>query len=441
MIPTVEFDSVSKQYNLGLTRTSLLRGIYKSARSVLASDDIADTDQQVLWALRDVNFKLTAGDSLALIGHNGAGKTTTLRLLSNITHPTSGRVTVNGRLSALIELGAGFHPDLTGRENIFLNGTILGLKREEIARRFDEIVAFSEIERFIDTPVKRYSSGMNVRLGFAVASCIEPDVLLVDEVLAVGDASFRQKCMKRIQAMQNSGTTIIFVSHNMYLVQAVCKSALYMEHGQVKFAGPTAEAIDLYERDVHEQNARKFDLAQSAEADTSTSVQISRVEVANRDGIVEQDFLSQQAAEIRLHYHATQDIPDANAVIRIFRADGVTCCMMRTSLDNVRLPLHGGQGTITLSLTPLQLITSAYFIDARITDATDSLVLASGRSPWFNVKGRGLSHEEQSGIFEPNATWNHNSSSPNGRLHEDTLTVPLAVEGASVSANNSAVPA
>ena len=232
MKPVIEFSNVSKRYNLGLTRTSLPSVISQWVKQALLGSN--SSDRKYHWALRDVSFNLEKGQSLALVGPNGAGKSTILKLLAKITNPTSGKAEVNGQLSALIELGAGFHPDLTGRENIFLNGTILGLTYKDIQRRYDEIVAFSEIEEFIDTPVKRYSSGMTVRLGFAVASCIEPDILLVDEVLAVGDASFRQKCIERIKTLLSNGTSLIFVSHDMGLVRAVCERALYIEHGQVQ---------------------------------------------------------------------------------------------------------------------------------------------------------------------------------------------------------------
>ena len=234
MKTTIRFEHISKQYRLGLTRTSLPSVISDWIKSTGKHKVNELPRDKKFWALEDVSFELKQGESLALIGANGAGKTTILKLLANITRPTSGYININGRLSALIELGAGFHPDLTGRENIFLNGTILGLTRKQITDRFDEIVAFSEIEQFIDTPVKRYSSGMAVRLGFAVASCIQPEILLVDEVLAVGDASFQQKCMHRIRTLINNGTSIIFVSHNFYLVQAVCLTALYLEKGQMK---------------------------------------------------------------------------------------------------------------------------------------------------------------------------------------------------------------
>ena len=193
------------------------------------------------------------GAALGLVGPNGSGKTTSLKLLSRITFPSAGRVHINGRISALIELGAGFHPDLTGRENVYLNGTILGMKKHEIDKRFDQIVDFSGIERFIDTPVKRYSSGMYVRLGFSVAAHVEPDVLLVDEVLAVGDAQFRQKCARRIEELQSIGTTIVFVAHNLYLVRSVCDQAVFLLKGQVQQQGTVDDVLNRYENWLIEQ--------------------------------------------------------------------------------------------------------------------------------------------------------------------------------------------
>jgi lipopolysaccharide transport system ATP-binding protein len=401
MKSVVQFEHVSKQYRLGIGRATLLNSFGKMFRPSAHKP----TEQEILWALRDISFTLSEGESLALIGRNGAGKSTILKLLANISRPTSGQVGIHGRVSALIELGSGFHPDLSGRENIYLNGTILGLRHHDIRRRFDEIVAFSEIERFIDTPVKRYSSGMVVRLGFAVAACIEPDILLVDEVLAVGDASFRQKCLQRIQSLVAAGTSIIFVSHNLYMVQAVCPLALYIESGQIKQRGKTAEIINMYERDLHEERARKYECAHTTEASVMTDVQILQIEVLDEDGVSQVEFVSNQAVEIHVEYEAYQTNGAANAVVRIVRTDGLTCCMMRTALDDASISVQQGKGAFAVLVKPLQLIGGTYFVDVEITNALDSVVLATGISKWFYVQGVMYSNEEGSGVYEPNRKW------------------------------------
>lgn len=324
-------------------------------------------------------------------------------------------------LSALIELGAGFHADLTGRENIFLNGSILGMKRKEIEGRFDEIVSFSELERFIDTPVKRYSSGMAVRLGFAVAACMEPEILLVDEVLAVGDASFRQKCLERIQELLLQGTSIVFVSHNLWLVQAVCAKALYLDRGRFVAMGKTPDVIALYDRDIHEQRAAKLE-REAREHSTvgGDSVEITQVEVVHPQGVVG-DFRNDQSARVDVHYLAYRHLDPANVVLRVIRSDGLACCMMRSSLDDLHLSLSPGAGTISVTLDPLQLYGGSYYVQAIVRDASDSYPLADHSSEWFFVEGSLLSHQEMNGVFEPRRTWSHNIGS--GTLLEDRTGV------------------
>ncbi len=206
----------------------------------------ADSSQEEFWALKDISFEINQGDSVGIIGRNGAGKSTLLKVISRITEPTSGRVSINGRVASLLEVGTGFHPELTGRENIFLNGAILGMTRAEIMKKFDEIVAFSEVEKFLDTPVKRYSSGMYVRLAFAVAAHLEPEILIIDEVLAVGDAVFQKKCLGKMGDVAKEGRTVLFVSHNMVAVQGLCKNVIWMDQGQIKEIGPTSTVIGEY---------------------------------------------------------------------------------------------------------------------------------------------------------------------------------------------------
>ncbi|MCZ6785782.1 MAG: ABC transporter ATP-binding protein, partial [Planctomycetota bacterium] len=212
-------------------------------RRALRSDELADRE---FWALRDLSFSVERGEALGIIGHNGAGKSTLLKLMSGIMEPTRGSLDVSGRLSALIEVGAGFHPDLTGRENVYLNGTILGMRRAEIRRKFDQIVAFSGLEEFIDTPVKRYSSGMRVRLAFAVAAHLEPEILLVDEVLAVGDVAFQNKCLGKMDEASRSSRTILFVSHNMGMMTRLCTRAIWIDGGQIRLSGSPTEVVAEY---------------------------------------------------------------------------------------------------------------------------------------------------------------------------------------------------
>lgn len=245
MRPLVSLNSVSKRYRR-YGRTSLRESLSRIGGRILSPRHSAGRKGDWMWAVQDLSFNVTRGQTLGIIGPNGAGKTTTLKLLSRITTPTEGFLSACGRVSALIELGAGFHPELTGRENVLLNGTILGMKRAEIRERFDDIIAFSALENFIDTPVKYYSSGMYARLGFAVAAHTNPDVLLVDEVLAVGDFAFQQKCYSRMQELKSEGTTIILVSHNLKAISEVCEQTLVMNAGKSLFKGTTREALAEY---------------------------------------------------------------------------------------------------------------------------------------------------------------------------------------------------
>jgi lipopolysaccharide transport system ATP-binding protein len=224
-----------------------LRGVARSVRDVVRGRQIIQADEvEEFWALKDVSFGIKEGEAVGIIGRNGAGKSTLLKLLSRITEPTTGRIEINGRVASLLEVGTGFHPELTGRENIYLNGAILGMTRAEIKNRFDEIVAFSEVEKFLDTPVKRYSSGMYMRLAFAVAAHLETEILIVDEVLAVGDAAFQKKCLGKMQSVAGLGRTILFVSHNISSIRQLCSNAIVFEKGQLLANCPVEDAITLY---------------------------------------------------------------------------------------------------------------------------------------------------------------------------------------------------
>jgi len=232
-------DSIARQVrNLGRSFADMVKG-----RPAVAGDEVED-----FWALRGLDFEIRRGDVVGIIGRNGAGKSTLLKVLSRITEPTEGRITIRGRVASLLEVGTGFHPELTGRENVYLNGAILGMTRAEIRRKFDEIVAFAEIEKFLDTPVKRYSSGMYVRLAFAVAAHLEPEILIVDEVLAVGDAEFQKKCLAKMHDVSGDGRTVLFVSHNLAAVQKLCSVGIVLKEGRIVCTGPVGEAIVQYSR-------------------------------------------------------------------------------------------------------------------------------------------------------------------------------------------------
>jgi len=261
-MPAITVENVSKRYRKGQIGYRTLReDLYDlTGRLIsLTGKGKAHSYKEHIWALKDVSFQVDKGETLGIIGPNGAGKTTTLRLLAGITNPTEGRISVNGRMGVLIELAAGFHPELTGRENIYLNGAILGMTRKEIKRKFDAIVDFAEIEDFIETPVKRYSSGMMVRLGFSVAVHVDPDVLLVDEVLAVGDIAFQAKCYERMSNLLDRGCALVFVSHNMAAMQRICKRVIWLEKGRIREDGEAAEVCNAYANRMISTSARDAD--------------------------------------------------------------------------------------------------------------------------------------------------------------------------------------
>ncbi len=238
----------SGAYNYSSLRDSIAhscRGVYQRLRHPM-SPNRENTDLEEFWALKDINFEINAGDKVGIIGRNGAGKSTLLKILSRITEPTTGKITMNGRVASLLEVGTGFHPELTGRENIYLNGSILGMSRSEIKKKFDEIVDFSGVEKFLDTPVKRYSSGMYVRLAFAVAAHLEPEILLIDEVLAVGDAEFQKKCLGKMNEVSKQGRTILFVSHNMGAIEQLCNYGLLFECGKITIKTTIKKLIKIY---------------------------------------------------------------------------------------------------------------------------------------------------------------------------------------------------
>jgi lipopolysaccharide transport system ATP-binding protein len=292
----IKVSNLSKRYRIGAVekggktlRETIMEGMSAPFRNLgrlrrlTSFKNGEETD--VIWVLKDVSFEVGEGEVLGIIGKNGAGKTTILKILSRITEPTSGFVEIYGRVSSLLEVGTGFHPELTGRENIFLNGAILGMRKREIERKFDDIVSFAEIDKFLDTPVKRYSSGMYVRLAFAIAAHLEPEVLLVDEVLAVGDIAFQKKCLGKMEEVARGGRTVLFVSHNMGAIRSLCQSAIWLDNGQIVKKGPVDEVV----RDYEEHQLSRFGesvptVERNPEEVRGKSFYISRVEMLDEKG-------------------------------------------------------------------------------------------------------------------------------------------------------------
>ncbi len=324
MKPVIEFNNISKRYYLGSQRAYINYLLPEFAQRWLenrsdSSDNHPDKSKE-FWALKDVSFQAHQSEVVGVIGPNGAGKTTVLSLLAGIISPTLGEIGIRGRVGALIQLGAGFHPDLTGRENVFLNGSILGLRRNEIEALYEDIVEFSGLEDFMDTPVKRYSSGMYVRLGFATAVHIDPDVLLVDEILSVGDVSFQARCLNRIGEIQEAGTTVVFVSHNMHHVASFCDRVIYLNHGQIQCVGEPGEAIGAYTTDLMEREAQTtiFDGSDMNKVNGTGRMVITDVIFLDESGEQVERIHNGDSVTMRVFYRSEDDIenPVLDIVIR-----------------------------------------------------------------------------------------------------------------------------
>lgn len=286
--------------------TQFRRGALESTKREEQSLDHS-ADPNSFWALRDVSFDVEPGEIVGIIGRNGAGKSTLLKILSRITEPTEGEAIINGQVSSLLEIGTGFHPELTGRENIYMNGTILGMKKAEIHRKFDEIAAFAEIDEFLDTPVKRYSSGMYVRLAFAVAAYLEPEILLIDEVLAVGDEQFQKKCLGKMQSVGKEGRTVLFVSHNMGSIAQLCQKTILLSHGKITQFGKTSEVIERYLDEGSTANSEGF----SVPEDVNKKIYFSAIRSLSKEGKSTNSFKHNEPITISIHCRINKWVSNA----------------------------------------------------------------------------------------------------------------------------------
>ena len=297
-----------------------------------APSAIRSPQSPFIWALRDVSFEIKRGEVVGIIGRNGAGKSTLLKILSRISEPTEGEVRIYGRVGSLLEVGTGFHSELTGRENIYLNGAILGMKKREIDRKFDEITAFAEVEKFLDTPVKHYSSGMYMRLAFAVAAHLEPEILMVDEVLAVGDTAFQTKCLGKMNDVASQGRTVLFVSHNNQAVRRLCKTCVWLEDGHVQQSGSTADVLNAYLRKSHADVLRAED-ASPDPPDPSNALRFLRVAICDPEGTATSLLVGERPHFVEIEYEFTHAIADVRIGILFRTADHVNA-FLTTDCDN-----------------------------------------------------------------------------------------------------------
>lgn len=383
----ISVENLSKQYVIGRKRSGDdgLRHVIESAVRApinwLRNRPQETRPEGEFWALKDVSFTVGHGEAVGIVGRNGAGKSTLLKILSRITEPTSGRIRYKGRVASLLEVGTGFHPELTGRENIFLNAAILGMKRSDILRKFDEIVAFSEIEKFLDTPVKRYSSGMYIRLAFGVAAHLEPDILLVDEVLAVGDASFQKKCIGKMGNVVSEGRTVLFVSHNMAAVTSLCSRAILIDRGRIEKTGTPQSVIEDYLAKA--RNDASVPVRSRTDRKGNGRIRFTQSAVLN-DRLEEVDTVaSGQDISIRLDY----DIPNAeilsNAVVQIkffgLLGQPLFACLSRASAKDPLTIAPGSQIFCNIPRLPLLPGTYTYTIWCTVGEVTEDLVAEAGK--------------------------------------------------------------
>lgn len=387
MKPIIKVENISKQYRLGTIGTGTIKNDFtRWWHTIRGKEDpflkIGETNDRstkgksdYAWALRDINFEVMPGEILGVIGKNGAGKSTLLKILSKVTGPSTGRIDYDGRIGSLLEVGTGFHPELTGRENIFLNGAILGMTKYEINSKLDEIIDFSGCERYIDTPVKRYSSGMTVRLGFAVAAHLEPEILVVDEVLAVGDAEFQKKAIGKMQDVsQNSGKTILFVSHNMISIKKLCTSGLLLKNGSVEFMGEIGKVIDAYESE-NESNVQ-IDLSTRTDRQGTGLVRVTRCTMKGKNG---QDVNSIKCGDnFTIEVSLTAKLADSffknvSIALNICNLSGEKILQLSNEFLGQQITIDKTLSTVQYNISKLSLNPGKYTIRAFVADSMNIL--------------------------------------------------------------------
>jgi lipopolysaccharide transport system ATP-binding protein len=373
--PIIRVDGLGKQYRIGARE----RG-YKTIRETLVDAVVsplrrlngnprsdAGNVESLIWALKDVSFEVQSGEVLGIIGRNGAGKSTLLKILSRITEPAEGRVEIRGRVASLLEVGTGFHGELTGRENVYLNGAIMGMRKAEIDRKFDEIVAFAEVERFLDTPLKHFSTGMQMRLAFAVAAHLEPEILLVDEVLAVGDAAFQERCLGAMQKTAASGRTVVFVSHNMASVQHLCTSVMLLRSGRISATGAPAEVIGNYLSDAQEGSS--VSISEWSDRITTGEARLLRLEISDGNGRTTDGIPIGGGVRFTLRAKFYKPIVDPSFGVVVHNAVGEPILDIKSVHAGLRLGRVEGCVVVHASVEKLGLYPGRYFLSPWISDA------------------------------------------------------------------------
>lgn len=408
MRPIIKAEHLGKQYRLGVEDAA-----YSTVREALMNVARAPlrllrrgAAQPTVWALKDVSFDIYPGEVVGIIGRNGAGKSTLLKLLSRITEPTTGRAELYGRVGSLLEVGTGFHPELSGRENIFLNGSILGMTRREIESKFDEIVEFAEVQKFLDTPVKRYSSGMYVRLAFAVAAHLEPEILVVDEVLAVGDHAFQQKCLNKMHDVSTHGRTVLFVSHNMGAISRLCQRAILLEQGEVVAAGPTSAVVQTY------MTSGMMDRAEYVQgAKPEKEINLRRVALVAASGEVRSEVGYDESVTFLLEYEVNRAVTGTSVGLALFTVDG-TCAFATADFDahpELLAMRERGRYQTKVSLPSRWLNTGRYTVTVYIANAMSGVGYDTVEALVFNVVDTGTPGSrhgvERKGVLQPLLDW------------------------------------
>ncbi len=420
MQESIVVEDISKEYTLGmLQHETMLRdalvGLFRHPLRRLRSR------KETIWALKNVSFTVNDGEVLGVIGRNGAGKSTLLKVLSRITYPTRGRFKVRGKVSSLLEVGTGFHEELSGRENVYLNGSILGMKKREIDAKLDRIVAFAGVEKFVDTPIKRYSTGMKLRLGFAVAAHLDPDVLFVDEVLAVGDADFQKKCLQAMDDMRAGGRTVLFVSHNMSAVENLCPRAIWIEGGAVHMDGESKDVIRSYLSMFAGSRQTGYDLRSIESRGGNGIVRFTGIEFLDAGGRPTQLIRGGEPLRVRLHFHAKEEVHHPHFGFKIFSDVGAlvtTISTWATGLEIASLP--PGDGRVELRIDELNVMPARYYISLWLSsfggvkyDMLDHCVAMDVEASDPYGTGKGI--EGRLGVVYMRGKWTYDGNSNVGR--------------------------